>query len=250
MKISLITVVFNSQSTIERCIISVLRQKFNNFQYIVIDGGSTDATVDIINKYHDKIDFFVSEPDKGIYDAMNKGISVATGDVIGTLNADDFFAYDDVLDEVAGAFTSRHVDALFGNLDFLDGEGKVVRKWRSGPYKPGLFNYGWMPPHPTFYCRRELFAKYGSYSLDFGSAADYELMLRFIHAHKVRVIYLDKIMIKMVMGGVSNRSLSNRLNALNNDLKAMRKNGIAFPLLTIICKPLRKISQFFSLMKS
>ncbi|HVS90647.1 MAG TPA: glycosyltransferase family 2 protein [Mucilaginibacter sp.] len=245
IKISLITVVFNAQATIERCITSVLGQKFNNIQYIVIDGGSTDDTIKIINRYRNNIDYFISEPDNGIYDAMNKGIMAATGDIIGMLNADDYLADDKVLSDVAHAFSTLTNDVLYGDLDFVDNDGKVVRKWRSGPYKKGIFNYGWMPPHPTFYCRRVLFEKYGNYSLEYGSAADYELMLRFIHAHKARVFYLDKVMIKMITGGVSNKSLTNRVKALLNDLKAMRNNDILFPYITIIFKPVRKISQFF-----
>ncbi|MBS1504089.1 MAG: glycosyltransferase, partial [Bacteroidetes bacterium] len=231
--------------TIERCITSVLRQKFNNIQYIVIDGGSTDDTLKVIDRYRGNIDYYVSEPDNGIYDAMNKGIKAAAGDIIGTINADDYFADDEVLSNVAHAFSTLTNDVLYGDLDFVDNDEKVVRKWRSGAYKKGLFNYGWMPPHPTFYCRRELFEKYGNYSLEYGSAADYELMLRFIHAHKARVFYLDKVMIKMITGGVSNKSLKNRLKAMYYDLKAMRTNHILFPYLTILLKPGRKVTQFF-----
>lgn len=245
LKISLITVAYNAQNTIDRCLASIMRQKFNNIQYIVIDGGSTDGTVKIIEKYLDKIDFFVSEPDNGIYDAMNKGISMATGDVIGTLNADDYLADDAILSNIASIFETKPVDVLYGDLDFVDNNNKVVRKWRSGKYREGLFNWGWMPPHPTFYCRRELFRKSGVYRLDYGSAADYELMLRFIHAGKARVYYLQKVMIKMVTGGVSNKSLTNRVKALLNDLKAMRNNDILLPVITIVFKPLRKILQFF-----
>jgi glycosyltransferase involved in cell wall biosynthesis len=244
-KISLITVVFNAQNTIEKCLNSVMRQKFNNIQYIVIDGGSTDNTVNIINKYRQNIDVFVSETDNGIYDAMNKGIALATGDIIGTLNADDYLADDEVLSDVAEAFASHKISILYGDLDFIDPNGKVVRKWRSGRYRSGMFNRGWMPPHPTFYCKRELFEKLGSYKLDYGSAADYELMLRYIHAYKINAHYLNKVIIKMFIGGVSNKSISNRVKALRFDLKAMQNNGIRFPLITVMLKPLRKIAQFF-----
>jgi len=244
LKISLITVAYNAQNTIDRCIESVLRQKFNNVQYIIIDGNSTDNTLKIINQYKDKIDLIVSEPDKGIYDAMNKGIALATGDIIGTLNADDSYADDHVLSNVAEAFMDSGAGILYGDLDYIDPNGKVIRKWRSGRYKSGKFNWGWMPPHPTFFCRRELFEKLGMYSLDYGSAADYELMLRFIHANKKSVFYLDKVMVKMNIGGVSNKNLSNRVKALQFDLKAMRNNGILFPVITILLKPIRKIMQF------
>ncbi|MBS1531824.1 MAG: glycosyltransferase [Bacteroidetes bacterium] len=245
MKISLITVAFNAQNTIERSIISVVGQKFNNVQYIVIDGGSTDDTINIINRYRDKIHVLVSEPDNGVYDAMNKGIALATGDIIGTINADDFLADDRVLGEVAEAFAQQDTDILYGNLDFINPDERVVRKWRSGRYHKGMFNRGWMPPHPTFYCRKALFDTHGAYSLEYGSAADYELMLRFIHAHNANVFYLDKIMVKMYIGGISNKNVGNRVKALSFDLKAMRKNGILFPYITVIFKPLRKILQFF-----
>lgn len=245
LKISLITVTYNVQNTIERCILSIVSQKFSNIEYIIIDGASTDNTIQIVNKYRDKVDFFVSEPDKGIYDAMNKGLALATGDVIGTLNADDYFSDENILADVADAFLTQNINILYGDLDFVDTEGKVVRKWRSGKYKSGHFNWGWMPPHPTFYCKKELFEKLGNYSLSYGTAADYELMLRFIHANKTSLFYLHKVMIKMVIGGVSNKSLSNRVKALRFDLKAMRNNDIFFPFMTIILKPLRKIMQFF-----
>jgi glycosyltransferase involved in cell wall biosynthesis len=245
LKISLITVAYNAQNTIERCIISVLRQKFNNIQYIVIDGGSTDDTAQIIGKYKDKVDIFISEPDRGVYDAMNKGIAYATGDIIGTLNADDYYADDDVLNNVIAAFAKQECNILYGDLDYIDHSGKTIRKWRSGKYKSGMFNWGWMPPHPTFYCRRKLFEELGAYKLDYGSAADYELMLRFIHSNKTSVYYMDKVMVKMVTGGISNKNIGNRVKAISNDLKAMRNNNILLPVVTILFKPLRKISQFF-----
>jgi len=245
LKISLVTVAYNAQNTIERCITSVLGQKFNNIQHIIIDGASTDDTVQIINKYRDNISVFISEPDNGIYDAMNKGIALADGDIIGTLNADDFLADDDILAYIAEAFSQQDIHILYGDLDFIDPDEKVVRKWRSARYKNGMFNWGWMPPHPTFYCRKALFTDLGTYRLDYGSAADYELMLRFIHAYKANVFYLNKIMVKMFIGGISNKNVTNRVKALLYDLKAMRNNDILFPYVTIIFKPLRKIVQFF-----
>jgi glycosyltransferase involved in cell wall biosynthesis len=244
LTISLITVAYNAEKTIERSIHSVLGQKFNKVQYIVVDGGSTDGTLKIIDKYRDRINIVVSEPDNGIYDAMNKGIALANGDIIGTLNADDFLADDTILNNVADAFAVPGTDILYGDLDFIDTNEKVVRKWRSGRYRKGMFNRGWMPPHPTFYCRRKLFDVHGVYSLEYGSAADYELMLRFIHLHRVNVFYLNKIMVKMYVGGISNQSVGNRVKALRFDLKAMRNNGILLPYMTVIFKPLRKIMQF------
>jgi glycosyltransferase involved in cell wall biosynthesis len=210
-----------------------------------VDGRSDDGTIDVINKYKDNVDIFISEPDKGVYDAMNKGIALATGDIIGILNADDFFGDQNVLSDVAAAFKDKAIEGLYGDLDYIDSKERIVRKWRSGKYAKGRFNRGWMPPHPTFYCRREVFEKLGTYSLDYGSAADYELMLRFIHLNDISVYYLNKVMVKMVIGGMSNSSLKNRLLAMQNDLKAMRKNKILIPELTILVKPLRKIRQFF-----
>jgi len=249
LTISIITVAYNAQDTIEQCLDSVSRQKFKNIQHIVIDGGSTDNTVSLIKQYKDNIDVFISEPDQGIYDAMNKGIARATGDIIGTLNADDFLANDDVLTDVAEVFGRQNVNILYGNLDFIGPAGQVVRKWRSGKYRSGVkkLNWGWMPPHPTFYCKRSLFEELGYYKLDYGSAADYELMLRFFHTIQDdgEVYHLNKVVVKMLIGGVSNNNLRNRLKALRFDFKAMRNNRILFPYFTVIIKPLRKIVQFF-----
>jgi glycosyltransferase involved in cell wall biosynthesis len=245
LKISLITVAYNAEATIERCISSVLGQRFRNIEYIIIDGGSTDNSHQIIGKYKDRIDHFVSEPDRGIYDAMNKGIALATGDVIGMLNADDFFADDEVLQEVAAIFWEQNNHILYGDLDYVEQNGKVIRKWRSGKYKNGIFNFGWMPPHPTFYCRRNLFEELGNYKLDYGSAADYELMLRFIHLNRSSIRYLNKVMVKMIMGGVSNKNIGNRVKAMQFDLKAMKNNNIILPWMTIFFKPIRKIVQYF-----
>jgi glycosyltransferase involved in cell wall biosynthesis len=244
LKLSLVTVVYNAQDTIGQCIESVTSQNYPDLEYIIIDGGSTDNTLEIINKYRSHINILVSEPDKGIYDAMNKGIRLATGEIVGTLNADDYFAGNGVLQSVADAFAQQPVDAIYGDLDIIDRDHQVIRKWRSCQYKHTSFNLGFMPPHPTFYCRKSLFEKFGPYSLEYGSAADYELMLRFMYLHKIRSLYLKKVMVKMRTGGVSSKGLKNRIKAWQFDLKAMRKNKITFPLLALLLKPLRKIIQF------
>jgi len=243
-KISVITVTYNASATIGRCIESVINQKYPNLEYIIIDGGSKDKTLEVIGKYRDQISQVVSEPDKGIYDAMNKGIKRATGDIVGIINADDLLADDEVISAVAAAFDATDTDVVYGDLDYINADDQVLRKWRSGNYKHGLFNWGWMPPHPTFYAKRELFEKYGFYKLDYGTAADYELMTRFIHANRLKTHYVPKVLVKMMQGGVSNQSFGNRMNAWSNDLKAMRNNKIAFPLLAIVLKPFRKLSQF------
>jgi len=245
LKISLITVCFNAESTINQCIQSVFSQNYKNIEYIIADGGSTDNTIHIISQYKDKINIFLSEPDAGIYDAMNKGIKLAGGDIIGMLNADDSFADDNILSMVAEAFKQSNARIIYGDLNFVNSQGAVVRKWRSGQYSHGMFNWGWMPPHPTFYCNRELFHQFGFYSLEYGTAADYELMLRFMHHNRIKAFYIKKVLIGMKIGGISNKSFGNRVKGLFFDFKAMRNNGILFPIITLICKPLRKISQYF-----
>ena len=245
LKISIVTVTFNAESTIERCIQSVISQSFKNLEYIIIDGNSNDKTVEIINTYKKHLQFFVSEPDKGIYDAMNKGIKAATGDVVGILNADDFFTSENILNAVSEAFIRQNFDIVYGDLDYINSREKVIRRWRSGKYFPGMFNWGWMPPHPAFYCKRALFDKLGYYSLEYGTAADYELMVRFMHKNELSAFYLNEVMVKMTVGGASNKDLTNRVKGWKFDLKAMRKNGILFPFITMFFKPVRKIVQYF-----
>lgn len=243
-KISIITVCYNAVDTIERCICSVISQQYPDVEYIVVDGGSTDGTLDVLSRYKNSINILVSEPDKGIYDAMNKGIKLSSGEILGVLNADDFFASGKILTVVHEAFSKQQAYIVYGDLDYVDVSGKTIRKWRSGNYRYGLFNYGWMPPHPTFYCKRELFEQWGYYSLAYGTAADYELMSRFMHLKRCYGFYVPLVMVKMAIGGVSNKSLGNRVKALMFDLKAMRANHIRFPLMALIFKPLRKFKQF------
>ncbi|GAB3927612.1 glycosyltransferase family 2 protein [Mucilaginibacter myungsuensis] len=244
LSISLITVTYNAADTIETCIRSVIAQGYLNLQYIIVDGGSTDGTLAIIDKYKQHISILVSEPDKGIYDAMNKGIAMATSEVIGILNADDRFAANDILDAVAETFDRYGTDIIYGDIDYINKQNKVFRKWRSGEYRRGSFNLGWMPPHPAFYAKRKCFEHYGNYDLSYGSAADYELMLRFIHRHKLSVAYVKRLMVNMLIGGVSNNSVQNRFKAWQNDKRAMAANDISMPLLCIFFKPLRKIFQY------
>ena len=245
LKISLITVTFNAGHTINRCIQSVLGQTFKNFEYIVIDGGSTDDTLEIIKQYQGAISILLSEPDNGIYDAMNKGIKLATGDIIGMLNADDSFYDEKILSTIDSVFKEKSTDIVYGDIDYVNKKGAVVRKWRSGKYWQGKFNWGWMPPHPSFYCKKKIFEQFGYYSLQYGTAGDYELMLRFMHLHKIRAIYIEKVMVKMEIGGASNKNVINRVKGWLADVKAMHANSIRFPFLTVFFKPLRKILQYF-----
>lgn len=176
---------------------------------------------------------------------MNKGIKLATGDVIGMLNADDYFADNSVLSNIADAFAKYNTDIIYGDLDYINEKGAIVRKWRSGQFSRRKMQFGWMPPHPTFYCKRHLFEKFGGYSLDYGTAADYELMIRYLYTNKLSVNYLKKVIIKMKLGGKSNKSITARVKGLFYDLKAMRNNGIGLPFLALIVKPARKITQYF-----
>jgi glycosyltransferase involved in cell wall biosynthesis len=246
VKVSIITVVYNAESTIRDCIESVLNQDYQSVEYIVVDGGSTDKTLKIIRSYGSKIARVISEPDQGIYDAMNKGLALASGDLIGLINADDLYAYSGVVSEVVAAVRHDNSDGAYGDLHYVDSRvlSQVKRKWISGKFKKGLFSWGWMPPHPTFFLKKEWYQKHGTFRLDMGSAADYELMLRMVHKYQAQLSYIPKIMIKMRIGGVSNNSLANRLKANKNDRKAWKVNQLQPYFFTLWLKPLRKVMQF------
>ena len=246
MKVTIITVVYNGAKTIRHCIESVLNQDFQEVEYIIIDGNSSDGTQDIVKGYGSKISRFVSERDGGIYDAMNKGIQLATGDVIGILNADDYYAYNSVLSDVAFAMQADDIKGCYGDLVYVDADNEAVikRQWISGNYKAGAFLNGWMPPHPAFFVKKELYKEYGTFRLDLGSAADYELMLRFIHKAGIKIAYVPKVLVKMRTGGVSNSNIKNRIAANRNDLRAWKENNLKPRFYTLWLKPLRKILQF------
>ena len=246
MKISIITVTYNSAQTLEHTIQSVLLQDYSDVEYIIVDGQSTDDTLSVIRKYRHKIDHFVSEKDEGLYYALNKGIALASGDIIGILHADDFYTGDDVLTGVAETFKINNADAVYADLYYVDKNNtkKIVRKWKSGKYGEGKFLWGWMPPHPAFFVKKEIYQKYGDFNTELRSAADYELMLRFIHKHKIKLAYLPEYIVKMRTGGQSNASLKNRVKANNEDRKAWDLNGIKPYFFTLTLKPLRKIFQF------
>jgi glycosyltransferase involved in cell wall biosynthesis len=246
MKISIITVSFNSASTIEDTLKSVLSQDYKNIEYIIIDGGSTDGTLDIVNRYKEKIKTIVSSPDQGIYDAMNKGIELSSGDVIGILNSDDLFKNDKVLSLVNESFISD-IDAVYGDIEYVDrfDLNKRLRLWIAGEFKFNSFKWGWMPPHPGFFIKKAKYSEFGLYLLGLGSSADYELMLRMIIKHQIKLKYLPRIITKMRMGGVSNKSVKNRLEANKNDRLAWKINGLKPFWFTTWLKPVRKIGQFF-----
>ncbi|RAU83281.1 glycosyltransferase family 2 protein [Pontibacter arcticus] len=247
MKVSIITIVYNNRDTIADAIDSVLAQTYPNIEYIVVDGLSKDGTIDIIKGYGDRISTFVSEKDAGLYDALNKGVRLATGDVIGFLHSDDIFYNDNAVASVVEAFAQNKTNSIYADLVYVDRQNpdKVIRNWKSGEYRHSSFKNGWMPPHPTFYVKKEIYQKLGLYNTTFKSAADYELMLRYLYKHKISTAYLPEYLVRMRVGGKSNVTLKNRIRANKEDYQAWVINKLQPRFYTRFLKPLRKISQFF-----
>jgi glycosyltransferase involved in cell wall biosynthesis len=248
MKVSIITVTYNAEKTLLETINSVKSQSYDDIEYIIIDGGSTDGTLKIIKSNSDVINKWVSEPDYGLYHAMNKGIKFAKGDIIGFLNADDFYTYEHVISDVVSLFSQEGVDATYANLEIVkkNNINKVIRYWRAGYHNTNSFFYGWMPPHPTVFLKKYIYEKYGDFNLDLGSASDYEILLRFFHKNNLSAKYLDKTIIKMRSGGISNKSIFNRIKANRYDKKAWLINDLKPKIYTHILKPIRKIGQYLS----
>jgi glycosyltransferase involved in cell wall biosynthesis len=246
MKLSIITVVLNNKGCIEDCIQSVLSQKYENIEYIMVDGGSTDGTVEIIKKYEEFISKWISEPDKGLYDAMNKGIGMATGDVVGILNSDDMYANQHVLEKVAAVFADGQSESCYGDLIYVDPDNadRIQRVWRSDPYNVHRFYQGWMPPHPTFFVSRRVYERYGLFDLNFPLAADYELILRFLYKYNVSASYIPECLVKMRMGGRSHPGLINTSNNVIENYRAWKANGLKPNLFTFLMKPLFKVFQY------
>lgn len=245
MKISIITVCFNSQDTINDTIVSVINQSYSNIEYIIIDGESSDNTIEIINQYKKHVNFFISEKDQGIYDAINKGIINATGDIIGLLHADDIFDNNQVIENVVQNF-DKNKEILYGDITYVSKNNlnHTIRKWKSNNYSKNSFKWGWMPPHTGFFIKRESYLKYGLYNLTLGTSADYELMLRMLMVHQLKSTYLPKYITKMREGGVSNSSIKNRIEANKNDKKSWEINDLKPYWFTFILKPILKIKQF------
>lgn len=247
MKVSIITTVRNGADTLPACINSVLTQTYPDLEYIVVDGASTDATLDVVRSFGSKIAKVISEPDRGAYDGMNKGIAAATGDVIGILNADDLYAHPNVIVRVVETLRATGADAAYGDLKYVDRQDmdRVVRYWRAGAYLPGRFLWGWMPPHPTFFVRRTIYHRFGTFNLNLGTAADYELMLRFIHKHGIHLCYVPEVLVWMRRGGMSNASPLNWFRGHLNDRKAWRINELKPRFYTLLLKPARKVVQWW-----
>lgn len=245
VKVSIITSVLNAYVTIRDCIESVKSQS-QSIEHIIIDGGSTDGTLDIIEEYRSSLTKVVSEPDGGTYHGMNRGILMATGDIIGILNADDLYAGPDILSKVVEAFSTENIDSCYGDLVYVEPVNidRIIRYWRSGSYNCRRFYWGWMPPHPTFFVRRKVYKRYGLFNPDLGSAADYELILRLLFKHKISTTYIPEIIVKMRTCGMSNASLRDRLRANVNDRLAWKHNGLRPYPWTLFLKPLSKVSQY------
>ncbi len=246
MKISLITVTYNSEKYLSHCIDSVQKQTYKNIEHIIIDGKSTDNTVDIIRKYESNLAVWISEPDRGMYDAINKGIKLATGDIIGILNSDDMLASENVIESIVQTFEEEQVDSVFGDLQYVDKEmsGRVFRVWKGKKYSRNLFKMGWMPGHPTFYIKRSLIEQFGGYENHYYTAADYEFMARYLFKHKISSHYLPKLIVNMRTGGASNKNINQRFRANRRDYLAMKVNSIPMPFMVSILKPLIKMHQF------
>jgi glycosyltransferase involved in cell wall biosynthesis len=247
MKVSIITVCFNIADTIEDTIRSVLSQDYQDIEYIVVDGGSTDGTLDVVGRYKNSIANVISEPDNGIYDAMNKGLSSSTGDIVATLNGDDVYAGKTTVSRMAEFIRQNDLDAAYGDLVYFDrnDSGHVKRYWRPGPYRKGAFRRGWVIPHPTFFCRKEIYEKFGYFNDTLQIAADFELMLRLIEKHRIKIGYLPEVTVKMRTGGRAN-VLRGIIQGNKEILKSFRMNGVRLSPWFFVCKPITKISQLFA----
>tara|TARA_B100000678_G_scaffold286405_1_gene291078 strand:+ start:644 stop:1405 length:762 start_codon:yes stop_codon:yes gene_type:complete len=245
MKISVVTAVFNRAETILDAVESLQSQSYSEIEHIIQDGGSSDGTIEIVREAADQSTSLVSEHDKGIYDALNRGIRRTTGDVIGLLHSDDFFAGESVLATIAATLADPVIDGVYGDLQYVSttDPSRIVRHWRAGRYHPSLLKRGWMPPHPTLYLRRQVFERFGLYDTSFSIAADYDAMLRYLVRGNLKLAYIPEVLVKMRLGGESNRSLERILRKSREDLRAIRKNGVG-GIGTLAAKNFSKIGQF------
>jgi len=245
LKISIITATYNSAATVENTLNCINSQSHPLIEHIIIDGFSTDNTLEIVKRFP-HVHTIISERDSGIYEAMNKGIAIATGDIIGILNSDDVYVSKDVLSNVANVFEDDHIDVCYADLQYVQANNtsKVVRKWKSGSFSEKSFYLGWMPPHPTFFVRRRVYDTVGLFNTSLKSAADYEIMLRILVKNKMTAHYMPVVIVSMNTGGISNASFRNRIRANREDRIAWKLNGLRPYFFTLYLKPLRKITQF------
>ena len=245
MKVSIITATFNSEKNIEACLQSVYTQNYNNIEHIIIDGGSDQQTIALLKKSAQQSKW-ITQPDLGIYDALNKGIQLATGDLIGFLHSDDLFASHDVIGNIVNIFKSdNQIHGVYGNLVYVNKKNKTVRTWNSKPFKQSYLDFGWTPPHPTLFLREDVYQKHGLFDTSFKIAGDYDFMLRILKDNEIKVLYVPNIITKMKIGGVSNKNLGNIITKSKEDIIALRKNGFTFPFFTLAAKNIRKLPQLF-----
>ncbi len=246
MKISVITAVYNRVDTVADAIGSLHGQTHDDYEHVVMDGGSTDGTLEVVRSLGDARMTLTSEPDLGIYDALNKGMNQATGDIIGLMHSDDFFASRHVLDHVAAAFQDSQVDVVYGDLQYVTAKrpDRIVRHWQAGEFSPSRLKRGWMPPHPTLYVRRSVIERWGGYDTSYRISADYDAILRWFGQGRVKAAYIPEVLVKMRVGGESNQSLGNILRKSREDYRALKKNRIG-GLGTLALKNLSKAQQFF-----
>jgi glycosyltransferase involved in cell wall biosynthesis len=246
LSVSIITTSFNSVTTINDTINSVLSQTYKNIEYIVVDGASKDGTIELIKSYGNRISKFISQPDNGIYEAINKGIKLATGDIIGILNSDDYFYDNFVIEKIVNSFYENNIEAVLGDVLFVNPKKKaLVRYYSSKKFKPNKFKYGFMPAHPSFYAKKELFEKIGLYKPDYKIAADYELLIRFLYISKIKFRYLNMPFVIMRTGGISNKALSSNIILNREILRACKENGIKTNYFLIYSKYFIKVFEFF-----
>ncbi|UGA57350.1 glycosyltransferase family 2 protein [Vibrio sp. VB16] len=246
MKVTIITATYNSSKTVLDTIQSLNQQTYSDIEHIIIDGGSSDNTISVVKENCHRVSRIISESDKGIYDALNKGINAATGDIVGFLHSDDLFAYSDAVKELVETLQRENTQAVYADLEYVskDDTSKVIRKWISGEYDQQKLQSGWMPPHPTFFMKRTLYLEYGMFDLNLKIAADYDSLLRYLWSNNVTASYLPKVVTKMRVGGASNRNLMNILEKTREDIQALKKNKLFWPTALLI-KNVSKVPQFF-----
>jgi glycosyltransferase len=246
MKVSIITATYNSAATIADTVRSLENQTHNDIEYIIIDGASKDGTLDIIREHCTRVAMLVSEPDKGIYDALNKGIILSTGDIIGFLHSDDMLAYPDAIKDLVATISKDNADCVYADLNYVDKTDtkRIVRHWHSGTFNAGKLRKGWMPPHPTFYMKKSLYEKLGGFDLNYKICSDYDSVIRYLKEDGIKVTYLPSVVMKMRVGGASNNSFINMLRKLKEEISILRKNCIFWPT-ALLLKRTSKISQFF-----